>query len=183
MDRGTGRRTGYRSGRAAKDGRSAGVDRPATEASADRGMREPWPLAGHGRPGRDGRVRGPGRHAPRSGDHRLAARFPGWSPRDARLLPVARGPGPGRVPARARGGRAAARRIRPRRHRLGPDRRAHLVHAVGAFSRPAAGRGEVRHVSGGWFDEEAEVWDATGRLVAQSRQIARVGRGQVKGGS
>jgi hypothetical protein len=34
-----------------------------------------------------------------------------------------------------------------------------------------------RHVSGGWFDEEAEVWDAAGRLVAQSRQIARVGRG------
>ena len=34
-----------------------------------------------------------------------------------------------------------------------------------------------RHVSGGWFDEEAEVWDAAGRLVAQSRQLARVGRG------
>jgi acyl-coenzyme A thioesterase PaaI-like protein len=33
-----------------------------------------------------------------------------------------------------------------------------------------------RHVSGGWFDEEAEVWDAAGRLVAQSRQLARVGR-------
>jgi len=33
-----------------------------------------------------------------------------------------------------------------------------------------------RHISGGWFDEEAEVWDAAGRLVAQSRQIARVGR-------
>jgi hypothetical protein len=33
-----------------------------------------------------------------------------------------------------------------------------------------------RHVSGGWFDEEAEVWDAAGRLVAQGRQIARVGR-------
>jgi acyl-coenzyme A thioesterase PaaI-like protein len=33
-----------------------------------------------------------------------------------------------------------------------------------------------RHVSGGWFDEEAEVWDAAGRLVAQSRQIALVGR-------
>ncbi|HCU94231.1 MAG TPA: hypothetical protein DHU96_16510 [Actinobacteria bacterium] len=33
-----------------------------------------------------------------------------------------------------------------------------------------------RHVSGGWFDEEAEVWDAAGRLVAQSRQIARLGR-------
>jgi hypothetical protein len=34
-----------------------------------------------------------------------------------------------------------------------------------------------RHVSGGWFDEEAEVWDPADRLVAQSRQIARVGRG------
>jgi hypothetical protein len=38
-----------------------------------------------------------------------------------------------------------------------------------------------RNVSGGWFDEEAEVWDAAGRLVAQSRQIARVGRGPVRG--
>ena len=37
-----------------------------------------------------------------------------------------------------------------------------------------------RHVSGGWFDEEAEVWDSAGNLVAQSRQIARVGRGQVR---
>jgi len=34
-----------------------------------------------------------------------------------------------------------------------------------------------RHVSGGWFDEEAEVLDSDGALVAQSRQIARVGRG------
>ena len=31
-----------------------------------------------------------------------------------------------------------------------------------------------RHVSGGWFDEEAEVWDGVGN---QSRQIARIGRG------
>ena len=30
---------------------------------------------------------------------------------------------------------------------------------------------------GGWFDEEAEVWDREDRLVAQSRQIARLGRG------
>ena len=35
-----------------------------------------------------------------------------------------------------------------------------------------------RHVSGGWFDEESEVWDSADRLVAQSRQIARVGRGR-----
>jgi acyl-Coa thioesterase superfamily protein len=39
-----------------------------------------------------------------------------------------------------------------------------------------------RQVSGGWFDEEAEVWDAASNLVAQSRQIARVGRGPVRGG-
>jgi len=37
-----------------------------------------------------------------------------------------------------------------------------------------------RHVSGGWFDEEAEVWNAAGRLVAQSRQLARVGRGRLR---
>ena len=37
-----------------------------------------------------------------------------------------------------------------------------------------------REVAGGWFDEEAEVWDSVGNLVAQSRQIARVGRGRVR---
>ncbi|MFJ2031287.1 thioesterase family protein [Streptosporangium sp. NPDC087985] len=37
--------------------------------------------------------------------------------------------------------------------------------------------GSGRMISDGWFDEEVEVWDATGRLVAQSRQLARVGRG------
>jgi hypothetical protein len=37
-----------------------------------------------------------------------------------------------------------------------------------------------RHVSGGWFDEQAEVWDASGRLVAQSTQLARVGRGRLR---
>jgi len=38
-----------------------------------------------------------------------------------------------------------------------------------------------RHVGGSWFDEEAEVWDASGQLVAQSRQMARVGRGKLRG--
>jgi hypothetical protein len=37
-----------------------------------------------------------------------------------------------------------------------------------------------RHVGGGWFDEGAEVWDSAGRLVAQSRQLARVGRGPLR---
>src|SRR5690606_15924769 len=35
-----------------------------------------------------------------------------------------------------------------------------------------------RLIADGWFDEDAEVWDSQGRLVAQSRQIARVGRGR-----
>jgi hypothetical protein len=45
---------------------------------------------------------------------------------------------------------------------------------------PLAVATRARHVSGGWFDEEAEVWDSAGRLVAQSRQLARVGRGRLK---
>lgn len=32
-------------------------------------------------------------------------------------------------------------------------------------------------LAGGWFDEEATVWDSTGLLVAQSRQLALAGRG------
>jgi hypothetical protein len=36
--------------------------------------------------------------------------------------------------------------------------------------------GRGRLVSDGWFDEDVEVWDSAGRLVAQSRQIARTGR-------
>jgi acyl-coenzyme A thioesterase PaaI-like protein len=34
-----------------------------------------------------------------------------------------------------------------------------------------------RLIRDGWFDEDVEVWDAAGNLVAQSRQIARLGRG------
>jgi Thioesterase-like superfamily len=45
---------------------------------------------------------------------------------------------------------------------------------------PLAVAARARHVSGGWFDEEAEVWDSSGRLVAQSRQLARVGRGRIR---
>jgi acyl-coenzyme A thioesterase PaaI-like protein len=54
-----------------------------------------------------------------------------------------------------------------------------LVPAPGLLAVQA----RCRHVSGGWFDEEAEVWDSAGNLVAQSRQIARVGRGPVRSGS
>nr|WP_285700897.1 thioesterase family protein [Actinomadura sp. NBRC 104412] len=41
---------------------------------------------------------------------------------------------------------------------------------------PLALYGSGRLVSGGWFDEEVEVWDSAGRLVAQSRQLARLSR-------
>jgi len=33
---------------------------------------------------------------------------------------------------------------------------------------------KATQVNGAWFDEESSVWDATGRLVAQSRQLALV---------
>jgi acyl-coenzyme A thioesterase PaaI-like protein len=36
-------------------------------------------------------------------------------------------------------------------------------------------RATGRLVADGWFDEDVEVWDAAGRLVAQSRQLARAG--------
>lgn len=37
-------------------------------------------------------------------------------------------------------------------------------------------RAEATFVADGWFDESASVWDSTGRLVAQSRQLALIGR-------
>lgn len=47
-------------------------------------------------------------------------------------------------------------------------------------ARPAPGWLKVRHltrnVAGGMFEEDCEVWDSAGRLVAQSRQLARVPR-------
>ncbi len=36
---------------------------------------------------------------------------------------------------------------------------------------------ETRNIAGGMFEEDCELWDSTGRLVAQSRQLARQPRG------
>jgi acyl-CoA thioesterase len=48
-------------------------------------------------------------------------------------------------------------------------------------ARPAPGWLKVRHatrnMAGGMFEEDCEVWDSAGRLVAQSRQLARQPRG------
>jgi acyl-CoA thioesterase len=48
-------------------------------------------------------------------------------------------------------------------------------------ARPAPGWLKVRHltrnVAGGMFEEDCEVWDSAGRLVAQSRQLALFPRG------
>jgi acyl-CoA thioesterase len=48
-------------------------------------------------------------------------------------------------------------------------------------ARPAPGWLKVRHqtrnMAGGMFEEDCEVWDSRGRLVAQSRQLARQPRG------
>ena len=38
-------------------------------------------------------------------------------------------------------------------------------------------RAVATFLADGWFDESATVWDSTGRLVAQSRQLALIGRG------
>ena len=47
-------------------------------------------------------------------------------------------------------------------------------------AKPAAGWLKVRHatrnMAGGMFEEDCEVWDSAGRLVAQSRQLARLPR-------
>ena len=47
-------------------------------------------------------------------------------------------------------------------------------------ARPAPGWLKVRHltrnVAGGMFEEDCEVWDSAGRLVAQSRQLALLPR-------
>ncbi len=52
--------------------------------------------------------------------------------------------------------------------------------SVHVRAKPAPGWLKVRHVTrnvaGGMFEEDCEVWDSAGRLVAQSRQLALLPR-------
>ncbi len=52
--------------------------------------------------------------------------------------------------------------------------------SVHVRARPAPGWAKLRHatrnVAGGYFEEDCEVWDSAGRLVAQSRQLAMMPR-------
>jgi acyl-coenzyme A thioesterase PaaI-like protein len=143
---------------------------PAAGLPADRGLRRPRPVARLGLGRRRGGLchAGVRPHGPR--DQRLAAPEPVWRAGDARLLRLAGRHAPG--PLRARPG--------PGRHAALPT--VELTWYMRAVPQPGPLRvaTRVRHVGGGWFDEEAEVWDTAGTLVAQSRQLARVGRGPVR---
>jgi Acyl-CoA thioesterase C-terminal domain len=45
---------------------------------------------------------------------------------------------------------------------------------LGAHPGPGwlACRAQTRHVIGGYHEEDFEIWDTTGKLVVQSRQLA-----------
>ena len=60
---------------------------------------------------------------------------------------------------------------------LGADPRADRARARPARARAGCRCGTLtRNMAGGMFEEDCEVWDSAGRLVAQSRQLARLPR-------
>ena len=72
---------------------------------------------------------------------------------------------------------AAAHRVVDRADGLGADRAAAGARARAAGARAGAWwRRAPARSAGGWLDEDYRIWDSTGRLVAQSRQLARAPR-------
>ena len=133
------------------------------------------------------------RFAPDGGD---AGSRPCWSasaPASTRRTPA--GPSASRAgPASSRAGSASPTTVRSTRSRCcwwsTRCRRPPSTSACPGGRPPSsspptcgparAGLGHVRHatrnISGGQFEEDCEVWDSTGRLVAQSRQLALLPR-------
>jgi acyl-CoA thioesterase len=68
--------------------------------------------------------------------------------------------------------------VAPAALEIGPRRMTTVELTVHLRARPAPGwlafRTLTRYLSDGYFEEDAEIWDSTGRLVAQSRQFALV---------
>src|SRR5260221_612755 len=96
-------------------------------------------------------------------------------PRPARRfgpLPAA-GPGGG---AGAAGGPESRRAPAPAVLELGEMSSSTIELTVHLRARPApgwlAGRMSTRYVIGGYHEEDVELWDSAGQLVAQSRQLA-----------
>jgi acyl-CoA thioesterase len=68
--------------------------------------------------------------------------------------------------------------VAPAALELGLRRMTTVELTVHLRARPAPGwlafRTLTRYLEGGYFEEDAEIWDSAGRLVAQSRQLALV---------
>ena len=68
--------------------------------------------------------------------------------------------------------------VAPAALELGLRRMTTLELTVHLRARPSPGwlafRTLTRYLAGGYFEEDAEIWDSAGRLVAQSRQLALV---------
>jgi acyl-CoA thioesterase len=68
--------------------------------------------------------------------------------------------------------------VAPAALEIGPRRMTTVELTVHLRARPAPGwlafRTLTRYLADGYFEEDAEIWDSAGRLVAQSRQFALV---------
>ncbi|HYX61402.1 MAG TPA: hypothetical protein VE888_20610 [Streptosporangiaceae bacterium] len=125
-------------------------------------------------------VHGPGRSAPASRRRRLRYRAPIRAAADARLVRL-----PGAEPVDTVALLCAVDAFPPTvfNARLPIAWTPTVELTAHIRARPASGwlrcRFATRFVSAGFLEEDGEVWDSTGRLVGQSRQLALVPRAEV----